>query len=101
MRQLRFGDTGAPGDSRRGTFRVGSLVCEGDGTCPVGSPVSGEGGRHVSSGDVCLPLGEWYVSGTDLSLGEWYVSSGIHVWSTLYGMCPVGLPCLWYLGGFA
>ncbi|XP_043229455.1 neurexin-4-like [Amphibalanus amphitrite] len=30
VRRVHFGDTGAPGDSRRGTYRVGSLVCEGD-----------------------------------------------------------------------
>ncbi|XP_037092008.1 neurexin-4-like [Pollicipes pollicipes] len=30
VRQLRFGDTGSPGDSKRGIFRLGSLVCEGD-----------------------------------------------------------------------
>ncbi|XP_037077465.1 LOW QUALITY PROTEIN: neurexin-4-like [Pollicipes pollicipes] len=30
VRQLRFGDTGSPGDEKRGIFRLGSLICEGD-----------------------------------------------------------------------
>ncbi|XP_043205500.1 neurexin-4-like [Amphibalanus amphitrite] len=30
VRQLRFGDTGSPGDEKRGIYRVGSLICEGD-----------------------------------------------------------------------
>lgn len=34
VRQLRFGDTGVLADAKHGVFRLGALVCEGDGQCP-------------------------------------------------------------------
>ena len=49
VRQLRFGDTGAPGDEKRGIYRVGSLICEGDGKWKV---IRGrDAGRRVTDED--------------------------------------------------
>lgn len=31
VRQLRFGDTGSPLDEKAGKYRLGPLLCEGDG----------------------------------------------------------------------